>query len=352
MSVFSHPEFDQHQQIHFINDTGVGLQAIIAIHNTQRGPALGGCRMWPYPNDEAALRDVLRLSRGMTYKSALAGLPLGGGKSVIIGDPRRAKSTALLASLGRQLERLGGQYIIAEDSGIQVTDLQILAKHTRHVAGITPATGLDGQPGNGDPSPATAYGVFIGLKAALQARFGHQDLHGIRVAIQGVGSVGMQLAELLHRAGARLWVSDLNQEAVQQAVQRFAAQPVDQTEILYQPVDILAPCAMGAILNQESIPRLQAKVIAGAANNQLAEAADDRRLTERGIVYAPDFAINAGGVIQIAYEQQPDKHGQMRAQLEGIGTTLQAIFHRAAQTGEGNQAIALALAKERLASTL
>lgn len=221
--LFSHPEFDHHEHLSFFCDAETGLKAIVAIHNTSRGPALGGCRMFPYASDEEALRDVLRLSRGMTYKSALANLDLGGGKSVIIGDPRKHKTQALLEAMGKHLESLGGHYIAAEDSGTSVPDLKVMGRHTRHVAGVAYRTGFDGTPSNGDPSPVTAYGTFVGLRAAVKHRLGSDDLTGLKVAIQGIGNVGFRLAQHLKDAGAELWVNDIHTDNMQRAVDQLGA---------------------------------------------------------------------------------------------------------------------------------
>lgn len=348
MTIFNHPEFDQHQQIVFCNDQETGLKAIIAIHNTHRGPALGGCRMWNYANDDEALTDVLRLSKGMTYKSALANLALGGGKSVIIGDPRQNKSKELLAAMGRFLEQTGNQYIAAEDSGTSVPDLKIMGQYTANVAGVTDHPGIDGQPSNGDPSPATAYGTFIGLKAAVKHRLNITDIRGLKVAIQGIGNVGYRLAEYLRKEGAELLVSDINPELVEKAVNELGAKAIPLDQILLQEVDVVSPCALGASLNDETIPLIKAKVIAGAANNQLARPVHDRELHERGILYAPDYAINAGGIIDISYERSGYDAEKAKAHIEGIGDTLNEIFNRSAKENRPTGEIADELAVERL----
>ncbi|MBW7470679.1 Leu/Phe/Val dehydrogenase [Marinobacter sp. F4218] len=347
MNVFSHPEFDNHEHLSFFCDPETGLKAIVAIHNTSRGPALGGCRMFPYTTDEQALRDVLRLSKGMTYKSALANLDLGGGKSVIIGDPRKEKSEALLEAMGKHLEGLGGQYIAAEDSGTSVPDLKVMGRHTQHVAGIAERIGFDGQPSNGDPSPATAYGTFIGLKAAVRHKLGRDDLSGLKVAIQGIGNVGFRLARHLKEAGAQLWVYDIFAENMQRAVDELGAKPASAEDILYLPVDVVAPCAMGAVLNDDSIPQLKAKVVAGAANNLLERADHDQALKDRGILYAPDFAINAGGIIDVFYERTGATPETVRAHVDAIGDTLTEIFTRSDRSGRPTGAIANELAEER-----
>ncbi|WP_416398906.1 Glu/Leu/Phe/Val family dehydrogenase [Allohahella sp. A8] len=347
MNVFSHPEFDNHEHLSIFCDPETGLKAIVAIHSTSRGPALGGCRMYPYASDEQALRDVLRLSRGMTYKSALANLDLGGGKSVIIGDPRKHKTEALLESMGRFLEQLGGQYIAAEDSGTSVSDLKVIGRQTTHVAGIKDHLGLDGVPSNGDPSPATAYGTYIGICMAVRHRLGRSDLQGLEVAIQGIGNVGYRLARHLKEAGAKLWVYDIHKDQMDRAVDELGATPVSAEEILALPVDVLAPCALGAVLNDSSIPRIQAKVVAGAANNQLERPEHDAALQKRGILYAPDFAINAGGIIDVFYERTNHDHHKVRAHVETIGTTLDEIFTRARSEGLPTGTIANRLAEER-----
>lgn len=345
--LFSHPEFDNHEHLSFFCDPETGLKAIVAIHNTSRGPALGGCRMYPYASDEEALRDVLRLSRGMTYKSALANLDLGGGKSVIIGDPRKQKTEALMEAMGRHLESLGGQYIAAEDSGTSVPDLKIMGRHTGHVAGIASRTGFDGNPSNGDPSPATAYGTFIGLKAAVKHQLGQDNLSGLKVAIQGIGNVGFRLAKHLKDAGADLWVYDIHEENMKRAVDLLGARPAAAEDILSLPVDVVAPCAMGAVLNDASIPQLKARIVAGAANNLLERPEHDAMLRDRGILYAPDFAINAGGIIDVFYERTGATPEKVRAHVDTIGDTLTEIFNRADSSGRPTGEIANELAEER-----
>ncbi len=347
MNVFSHPEFDNHEHLSFFCDAETGLKAIVAIHNTSRGPALGGCRMFPYATDEEALRDVLRLSKGMTYKSALANLDLGGGKSVIIGDPRKHKTEALLEAMGRHLETLGGSYIAAEDSGTSVPDLKVMGRQTQHVAGIAERTGFDGKPSNGDPSPATAYGTFIGLKAAVKHKYGRDDLTGLKVAIQGIGNVGFRLARHLKEAGAELWVYDIHEDNMKRAIEHLGAKPAAAEDILYLPVDVVAPCALGAVLNDDSIPQIKASVVAGAANNLLERPEHDVMLKQRDILYAPDFAINAGGIIDVFYERTGASPEKVRAHVETIGDTLTEIFNRSDRTGLPTGEIANELAEER-----
>ncbi|MCC5858932.1 MAG: Glu/Leu/Phe/Val dehydrogenase [Ectothiorhodospiraceae bacterium] len=348
MTVFAHPEFDRHEHLSFGHDRETGLRAIIAIHNTDRGPALGGCRMFPYSTEEAAVRDVLRLSRGMTYKSALANLDLGGGKSVIIGSPQQHKTEALLEAMGRFVDQLGGLYVAAEDSGTSVSDLRVMRRRTEHVAGITQRIGFDGEPYDGDPSPATAYGTFVGVQAAVRYQLGRDDLEGLQVAIQGVGNVGYRLARHLRDAGARLWVHDVRDIQMERAVDELGAIPASAEEILYLPVDVLAPCALGAVLDDASIPRLRTRIVAGAANNQLARPRHDRMLWRRGILYAPDFAINAGGIIDISYERKPTEPAVVRRHIERIGDTLTELFDRSAKERLPTGLIAERLAEDRL----
>ncbi|MCG4453746.1 MULTISPECIES: Glu/Leu/Phe/Val dehydrogenase dimerization domain-containing protein [unclassified Pseudomonas] len=348
MSVFSHIEFDHHEQVVYGHDQASGLKAIIAIHNRNLGPALGGCRMWPYASDEEALRDVLRLSRGMSYKSALARLPLGGGKAVIIGNPHTGKSAALFQAMGDFVDSLGGRYITAADSGTGVAEMQIMAERTRHVAGAGQREAFGGGMRNGDPSPSTAYGVFIGLQAAVKHRLGRDDLKGLRVAIQGVGQVGFGLAQQLKEAGAELWVTDIVEANVRRAVEQLGATAVGQNDIYGLDVDVFAPCAMGAIINPQTLEALRAPVIAGAANNQLADAALAEELRRRGCLYAPDYAINAGGIIDVCYERNGGSTADLKAHIEGIGATLEEIFQRAEREGGTTTAVADRMAQERL----
>ncbi|MDX1605340.1 MAG: Glu/Leu/Phe/Val dehydrogenase dimerization domain-containing protein [Candidatus Competibacterales bacterium] len=348
MSVFTHEAFDAHEQVVFCHDAASGLRAIIAIHDTTLGPALGGCRMWPYPSENAALTDVLRLARGMSYKSALAGLELGGGKSVIIGDPRRDKHPDLLRAFAHQVDALGGRYIAAEDSGTSVEDLRLMHEFTPHVAGIADKPAADGRRRSGDPSPATAYGVFAGLRAAVAHRLGRRELAGLRVAVQGVGHVGLRLARLLREAGADLWLSDVDPERLQAAADELGATAVAPEAVFDLDVDVFAPCALGAVIDDRTLPRLRARVIAGAANNQLAEPRHGRLLQERGILYAPDYVINAGGIIDVALERRGFDRAQLLARLDGIHDVLLEIFHRAETEHRPTAEIADWIAEERL----
>ena len=346
MSVFSARDFADHEQVVFCCDPDSGLKAIIAIHNRNRGPALGGCRMWPYASDDEALRDVLRLSRGMTYKSAMANLDLGGGKSVIIGNPRTQKTEALLRAMARFVDNLGGRYIAAEDSGTSVADMMLMRTVTPHVAGTEEKKSDKGMR-SGDPSPATAYGTFVGIKAAAKYALGRDDLKRLKVGVQGVGNVGFDLARQLKGADASLWVSDIYEDQVKRAVDELEAKPVHSEEIYDLDVDVFAPCAMGAIVNDQTLPRLKARVIAGAANNQLAEPRHGEELMRRGILYAPDYVINAGGIIDVFHERIGFDREKLLRHIGGIYDTLMEIFERARREERPTQEVADAIAEER-----
>jgi leucine dehydrogenase len=348
MPVFTHIDFDNHEQVVFGHDQASGLKAIIAIHDTTLGPALGGCRMWNYADDEEALRDVLRLSRGMTYKSALARLPLGGGKAVILGDPRTGKSEALFQAMGDFVDSLGGRYITAADSGTGVAEMQIMAERTRHVAGAGQREAFGGGTRDGDPSPSTAYGVFVGIRAAVRHRLGRDDLNGLKVAIQGVGQVGFGLARHLKDAGAELWVTDIHEANQRRAVEQLGARAVSQQEIFGLDVDVFAPCALGAIINPQTLEALRAPIIAGAANNQLASPELAEQLRRRDCLYAPDYAINAGGIIDVCYERTGGSAAELKAHIEGIEATLDEIFARSTAEGATTTAVADRMARERL----
>ncbi len=346
MSVFDHGEFDKHERVAFWNDGKTGLQAIIAVHNTHLGPALGGCRMWPYANSAEALTDVLRLSKGMTYKAAMAELKLGGGKSVIIGDPRRVKTPEMMESMGRFVESLGGSYYTAEDSGVSVDDLHHMAKHSQYIAGINAKYQYTGEPSDGNPAPSTAYGVFVGLQAAVKHQF-NSDVNGLTVAIQGLGHVGYRLAAHLHAAGANLIVTDIYPESTERAAEEFGAKVVAPEQINSVNADVLAPCAMGATINLEGIEGIQAKVIAGAANNQLSTESMGEVLRQKGILYAPDYVTNAGGVIDIYHQRFDSSAEAMKTHIERIGDNLSAIFSRADDENSATNEVANAMAEER-----
>lgn len=347
MTVFSHPEFDNHEKISYFHCAKTGLKAIIALHNTNLGPALGGCRMWAYENDEQALRDVLRLSKGMTYKAALADLPLGGGKSVIIGDAKKIKTPELMRAMGRAVDSMGGRYIIAEDVGTTVDDLTQIATQTKYAVGIT-----EGGHG-GDPSPITAFGVYVGLKAAVKHRLGKEDLRGLKVAVQGLGNVGYNLCRHLHKDGAILSVTDIQTDRINMAVSEFGATAVGLNDIYDVDMDVFAPCALGAILNDDNIKRIKAPVIAGAANNQLAEMRHGDVLRSKNVLYAPDYVINAGGLIHVYYEHLARTTGKtvdqaaLDAHLLKIGTTAESIFQIADKDGVSTATAADKLAEQR-----
>ena len=315
-------DFPDYELVLRIADSASGLRAYVALHSTRRGPALGGCRMWNYLSDGRAIEDVLRLARGMTYKGALADLPFGGGKSVILGDPGKDKSPALLRAMGRAVEALGGRYVVAEDVGTSPADMAVMHEETSHVAG------LDGA--GGDPSPATAWGVFCGMRAAVRERLGKPDLEGLSVAIQGLGNVGRHLATLLVQDGAELVVADTDNARLAEARRQFGATVVPAYRIYDMPVDVFAPCALGAVLGDDTLPRLKAKVIAGSANNQLAEDRHGTALRDLKILYAPDYAINAGGVINI-HHAQGGRYDQKAAfdHIARIYDTVLAICKRA-----------------------
>jgi leucine dehydrogenase len=340
MDIFTHPDFDGHEQVVFSQNGRHGLKSIIAIHDTTLGPALGGCRIWDYETEGAAL---LRLSRGMSYKAALAGLPLGGGKAVILADSRSEKTPGMMRAMGRAVERLGGRYIIAEDVGAEVADMDEIARETRHVSGLSG--------GAGDPSPWTAEGVFLSLKAAVRHRLARDNLAGVRVSVTGLGHVGSSLCRLLAQAGARLLVSDIREEAIAHMVEAHGAEAVPVGEAHAVEADVFAPCALGAGLNETTIPEITARIICGAANNQLAVAGDDARLAERGILYAPDYLVNAGGLISVARPSTGLSDAEARAKLERIPETLLHVFELAEREGVAPGAAADRLARTRLNGT-
>lgn len=347
MSLFEHNDFDNHEKVAFFRDPQTGLQAIIAIHNTQLGASLGGCRMWQYNHSAEALSDVLRLSKGMSYKAAMANLPQGGGKAVIIGDPRKPKSADLLQAMGRFVDSMQGDYIIAEDSGISVQDINIMASQTAFVSGNKARYSLDGLPADGNPAPATALGVFCGIKAAVEFAF-NSSLEGKKIAIQGVGHVGLRLAKYLFNAGAQLYVSDIHQDNLLIAEKLYQATIVDNKEIHNLPVDVFSPCALGNAINNSNINSIQAKIIAGAANNQLANDILDKTLYDKNIVYVPDYVINAGGIIDIYHQGLTiSSDEKLRQQIKSIGSTVSEILNQSRQSGLGTQTFANTIAESR-----
>jgi len=342
--VFDHPEFQNHQKVVFCSDSESGLRAIIAIHSTVCGPALGGCRMWPYESEDAALEDVLRLSRGMSYKNAMTGLSLGGGKAVIIGDAKTQKTKPLLRAFGRAVNALGGIYYTAEDVGMSSQDMDTIATQTRYVVGRK-----SGLAASGDLSLFTAIGVFAGIKEAARYRLGSSDLNGKTVAVQGLGHVGWKLCEHLHEAGASLIVSDIDKKKTEKAVQKFNATAVDPDKIVFAEADVLAPCALGAVFNSENVKNLKTKVIAGSANNQLDDAKVGDMLTSLGILYAPDYVINAGGVINVSGEMHGDYDAeQSKQRCEAIADTLRDVFVAAEKWKIAPSAAADKIAESRL----
>lgn len=332
--VFEHPDFDGHEEIVAAYDEASGLRAIIAVHDTTLGPACGGTRMRAYRGSAEALTDALRLSRAMTMKSAVADLPLGGGKAVIIGDPR-VKSPALLAAYARAIDRLGGRYVTAMDVGMTPGDMEAIARGTVHVSGFD-------QPGKtgGNSGPLTALGVFEGLRAAVRHRLHTDDLRGLRIAVQGLGAVGFDLCERLHAAGATLFVADLDRARVARAVAQLGAHETSPEDILLSDVDVIAPCALGGVIACAMLDRLKARVIAGGANNQLASGEVAAALTAKGVLYAPDYVINGGGIIRVAGQLNGWSDQAIEARVRAIGATLGAIFTDAAATGETTAAIA------------
>ena len=339
MDVFAHPSFDGHETITFAQNSTVGLKAIIAIHDTRLGPALGGCRIWKYGSEAEALGDVLRLSRGMSYKAALAHLPLGGGKSVILADAQSEKTPAMMRAMGRAVDRLGGRYIVAEDVGATVEDMDEIAKETAHVSGTTGHVG--------DPSPWTAEGVFLSLQACVRRTLG-PEAGPLVVSVTGLGHVGSHLCRMLAGAGARLKVSDIREDAVRRMVDELGAEAIEPADAHRTDCDVFAPCALGAVLNAETIPEIRARIVCGAANNQLAEREDGTRLRACGIAYAPDYLVNAGGLISVARPTIGLSDADARRKLESIPETLLAIFDKAEREGTSPDRAADALALARI----
>jgi len=344
MSVFEAVDFRDHETVAFFHDKPTGMNAIIALHSTALGPACGGTRMFPYASDDDALADVLRLSRGMSYKNAMADLPLGGGKAVIIGDPAKDKTEALLHAYAEAVNTLGGRYITAMDVGMTQKDMPKIASDTKYVAGFD-------QPGKsgGDSGPLTALGVFVGLKAAVKHRLGVDSTKDLRIAIQGLGKVGMALAEKLHKEGAKLIVADVNADATKRAADAFGATVVAPQQITIAHCEVLSPNALGATLNDETVPLLRAKVVAGGANNQLARDEHGAALKARGILYAPDYVINGGGVIRVAGQIFDWNDADIERRVLAIADRLANIFQRADREDVPPSLIADRMAEERMA---
>ena len=336
------PDFDAHEEIHFIDDEKCGLKVIIAVHSTHLGPAAGGARFWHYAQDAEALTDALRLSRGMSYKNAMAGLPLGGGKSVILANRDRSKSPELLHAFGKAVDHLGGRYVTAEDVGINVADMIEVARSTKFVAGLPNSTGDVG----GDPGPHTSLGVFLGIKAAVKRALGKDTLEGLHIAMQGAGSVATGVALHACAEGAKLTIADVDQAKAQKLADATNGKVVSPDEILSLEADVVSPNALGAILTEQSIAALRTPIVAGGANNQLATPEDGQRVHQRGILYAPDYVINAGGIINVCTEYVGDGDASLvRQRIEGIPVRLEQIWAESAETGRDPAAVADAMAQ-------
>jgi leucine dehydrogenase len=342
--VFGQVSFDGHEQVVFCHDKDIGLKAIIGIHNTVLGPALGGTRMWNYTNEWEALNDVLRLSRGMTFKNSISGLNLGGGKAVIIGDAKTQKTPELMRRFGQFVDSLSGKYITAEDVGMETKDMDIVNEVTKYVAGISVERG-----GSGNPSPVTAYGVFMGMKAAAKYKYGSDNLEGKKILVQGIGHVGEVLVQYLTENGALVTITDINEDRVNQVGAKYGAKIFTGSDLYSADVDVYAPCALGATINDETINRIKASIIAGAANNQLAnEAVHGKILKERGVLYAPDFLINAGGVINVYSELVKWTNNQVMEKTENIYNTALEIFKLADDNNITTHQAAFSMAQKRI----
>ncbi len=342
-SIFDLPDFDAHEGVHLITDRSSGLTAIIAIHSTALGPAAGGTRFWHYVDADDAIVDALRLSRGMSYKNAMAGLPMGGGKAVILANADALKTPDMLAAFGKAIDMLGGRYVTAEDVGMTDADMVAIGRQTRFVSGLPVAGGAAG----GDPGPSTAMGIYLGVRAAARRALGRDDMRGVRVAIQGVGSVGGGLARLLAADGAALTLADVSADKAGALATELGAKAVSAKEIMSIDADIFSPCALGAVLNADSISRLRVAVVAGGANNQLATAEDGDRLHARGILFAPDYVINAGGIINVALEflGQGDRT-EVDRRIASIPQRLEDIWEASAATAEAPARVADRMAQQ------
>lgn len=342
MKIFDNLKEHDYEQLIFCHDSKSGLKAIICIHDTTLGPALGGCRIWNYDSEEDAIKDVLRLARGMTYKNAAAGLDLGGGKAVIIGDPATIKSKALFHSFGTYVNNLGGRYITAEDMNVTTDDVEYIHEVTAHVVGLADKSG--------NPAPITAFGVYQGMLAAVNEIYGSTDLKNKVVAVQGLGAVGHVICELLNEAGAKLYISDINSEKVNQAATEFNAVAVDPNEIYSIDCDIFAPCAMGAILNKDTVEKLKCKIVAGSANNQLADAEIGELLMKKRILYIPDYVINSGGVINVYEEMKGYNRENAMANAATIYDSVSEIIAITKNKKISTSKAADWLAEERIAT--
>ncbi len=337
-AVWTLADFDDHEVVHCVRDHASGLTAIIAIHSTYRGPAAGGTRFWHYADGDAAIRDALRLSRGMSFKNAMADLPAGGGKAVIVADEARTKTPEMLTAFAKAVEDLAGKYVTAQDVGMSEADMVALSQHTSHVAG------LPGQ--GGDPGPYTARGVFLGVEAAAQRALGASDLKGVRIAIQGVGSVGGGLARYCAEAGAELMLADIDEKRAKALAEELGGTAIGTEEVLSADVDIVSPNALGAILTEQSIDTVTAKAIAGGANNQLATGSEGKLLQDRGILYAPDYVINAGGIINVLRHIDGAGDDEINARIDKIPARLEAIWQESQACGEAANEVADRMAKK------
>lgn len=342
--LFSALEFYDHEQVVICSEPELGLKAIIAVHNTTLGPSLGGTRMWPYKNEQEALRDVLRLSRGMTYKAAISGLNLGGGKAVIIGDPQTDKNETLFRAYGRYIDSLGGRYITAEDVGINEKDMEWISMETKYVTGLPKETG-----GSGNPSPVTAHGVYMGMKASAKKAYGSDSLKGKKIAIQGAGSVSSHLAAYLAKEGAILFICDIYEEKAQKVAAATGAKIVNNDDIYGLDVDIFAPCALGGVVNDNTISEFKCDIIAGCANNVLEdEESGGQILVDKNILYAPDYVINAGGLINVASELEGYHEQRAMSKATHIYDTILDIYHYAADNNTTTLSAANKLAEDRI----
>ncbi len=341
-SLWDFPDFDEHELVHFVTDRESGLKALIAVHSSHLGPGAGGTRFWHYARPDQAMADVLRLSRGMSYKNAMAGLPLGGGKAVILADAQRTKTPEMLAAFGKAVDGLCGRYVTAEDVGVNVADMVAISKQTRFVAGLPVEEGAVG----GDPGPHTSYGVYLGIKAAVKRALGKDSLAGLHIALQGAGSVAGGVARRAAAEGARLSIADIDGARAQALADEVGGSVVATDAVMTIEADVLSPNALGAILDEASIAALNAPIVAGGANNQLATLADGDRVQARGILYAPDYVINAGGIINVSTEFLRDgDHDTVRQRIEGIPGRLEAIWQESADTGRNPAQVADAMAR-------
>ena len=345
---WTEPDYDDHELVEVVHDRGSGLTAIIAIHSTHLGPAAGGTRFWHYADPAGAMKDALRLSRGMSYKNAMAGLPMGGGKAVVMLDAQRTKTPAMLAAFGDAIDALGGRYVTAEDVGASEADMVAIAERTQHVCGLPQAAGEAG----GDPGPFTAMGIYLGLKAAVAHKLGKDSVQGVHVAIQGCGSVGGGLARLLAKDGARLTLADIDADKARALAGELDAHAIDTGSVMSVACDVFSPNALGAILDEAGIARLDCAVVAGGANNQLARPEHGRQLAERGILYAPDYVINAGGIINVSLEYLCRREGapcdidEVRKRIAKIPERLRAIWAESEASGLGADVVADGMAQK------